>query len=86
MADGGDDAWWGKTRGLMITALVIWAVFGFAIHIFVKSLNELGFLGFPLGYYMAAQGALIVFVVLIFWFCGRQDAIDREFGVAEDDS
>jgi len=86
MANGRDEAWWGKTKGLMITALVIWAVFGFALQVFGKSLNGFSFLGFPLGYYMSAQGSLIVFVVLIFWFSGRQDAIDREFGVAEDDS
>jgi putative solute:sodium symporter small subunit len=41
-------------------------------------------LGFPLGFYMAAQGSLIVFVVLIFWFAHRQNRIDAEFGVAED--
>ena len=48
-------------------------------------LNGASFLGFPLGFYMAAQGSLIVFVVLIFWFARTQDKIDREFGVAEDD-
>lgn len=85
MANGNDEAWWSKTKGLMITCLVIWAIFGFVIHFFVTSLNEIVILGFPLGYYMAAQGSLIVFVILTFWFSGRQDSIDREFGVAEDD-
>jgi putative solute:sodium symporter small subunit len=47
-------------------------------------LNEFTFLSFPLGYYMAAQGSLIVFVVLIFWFASRQNQIDEEFGVAEE--
>jgi putative solute:sodium symporter small subunit len=42
-------------------------------------------LGFPLGFYMAAQGSLIVFVVMLFMFAKQQDNIDREFGVAEDD-
>jgi putative solute:sodium symporter small subunit len=42
-------------------------------------------LGFPLGFYMAAQGSLIVFVVMLFMFARQQDKIDREFGVAEDD-
>ena len=40
---------------------------------------------FPLGFYMAAQGSLIVFVVMLFVFAKQQDKIDREFGVAEDD-
>ena len=36
-------------------------------------------------FYMAAQGSLVVFVVLIFWFARAQDKIDRECGMAEDD-
>jgi putative solute:sodium symporter small subunit len=40
-------------------------------------------LGFPLGFYMAAQGSLIVFVILIFWFSSKQNQIDEEYGVAE---
>ena len=34
---------------------------------------------------MAAQGSLIVFVVMLFMFARQQDKIDREFGVSEDD-
>ena len=77
-------AHWAKTRTLMWTCLIIWAVFSFFIHMFVGALNGISFLGFPLGYYMAAQGSLIVFVLLIFWFANRQNAIDEEFGAAED--
>jgi putative solute:sodium symporter small subunit len=77
------DEYWAKTKRLMIICLVIWAIFGYGIHLFARQLNEIVILGFPLGFYMAAQGSLIVFVVLIFWFAGRQDAIDRECGVAE---
>jgi putative solute:sodium symporter small subunit len=68
----------------MWTTLGIWAIFSFFIHFFVNALNNIVILGFPLGFYMAAQGSLIVFVVLIFWFSWRQNRIDEEFGVAED--
>ena len=85
MASTNDEAWWSKTKGLMITTLIIWFIFSFGIHFFVESLNNIEILGFPLGFYMAAQGSLIIFVILIFWFAGRQDSIDREFGVAEED-
>jgi putative solute:sodium symporter small subunit len=44
----------------------------------------INFIGFPLGFYMAAQGSLIVFVVAIFWFANKQNAIDEEFGVADE--
>jgi putative solute:sodium symporter small subunit len=69
----------------MFICMAIWAIFGYGIHLFARQLNEIAILGFPLGFYMAAQGSLIVFVVLIFWFAWRQDAIDRACGVAETD-
>jgi putative solute:sodium symporter small subunit len=77
-------AHWAKTRTLMWICLAVWVIFSFGIHLFVNTLNGISFLGFPLGFYMAAQGSLIVFVVLIFWFAARQNAIDEEFGAAED--
>jgi len=79
------EQYWARTKGLMWTAMIIWFVFSFGIPIFVRQLNQIVFLGFPLGFYMAAQGSLIVFVVLIFWFSATQNRIDEECGVAEDE-
>ena len=61
--------------------------FGYIVHMFVKPLNKIviPILDFPLGFYMAAQGSLIVFVVMLFVFAWQQDRIDRQHGVAEDD-
>ncbi len=77
-------AYWSKTSALMWIVLAIWFLAGFVVHIFAPSLNEIRVLGFPLGFYMAAQGSLIVFVVGLFWFARRQNQIDEEFGVQED--
>jgi putative solute:sodium symporter small subunit len=85
MATPNTEGHWKATSTLMWIALAIWAFFSFIIHFFVNSLNSIVILGFPLGFYMAAQGSLIVFVVLLFWFASRQDSIDREYGVAEED-
>lgn len=75
---------WSATKMLMFFMLFLWIVFGFGVHFFVKDLNTIQFLGFPLGFYMAAQGSLIVFVVILFWFAYAQDGIDRKYGAAED--
>jgi putative solute:sodium symporter small subunit len=83
MSTGAQEAWWSKTRGLMILSLVIWAIFSFGIHFFATALNSIVIFGFPLGFYMAAQGSLIVFVLLLFWFARAQDRIDTEHGMAE---
>ena len=82
-----DKAHWQKTTKLMFTHLAIWVFFGYIVHMFVNVLNNITIpvLQFPLGFYMAAQGSLIAFVVMLFVFARQQDNIDREFGVAEDD-
>ena len=79
------DARWLRTRNLMIIHLVIWFVFSYIVHWFAPQLNQIKFMQFPLGFYMAAQGSLVVFVVQLFVFAKQQDTIDRQFGVAEKD-
>ena len=78
------EAHWSKTRTLMFIVMIIWFIFSFVIHYFAKDLNGSSFLGFPLGYYMAAQGSLAIFVVLIAVSNWRQNAIDKEFGFDEE--
>ncbi|MFN3482350.1 DUF4212 domain-containing protein [Rhabdaerophilum calidifontis] len=80
-----DEQHWGQTRTLMFIMMGLWAFFSFFIHMFVTSLNSIVIAGFPLGFYMAAQGSLIAFVVMLFWFARAQDKIDRDHGVAEDE-
>lgn len=75
---------WRRTRNLMWTILALWFFFSFVVHLFAVQLNEIVIFGFPLGFYMAAQGSLIAFVVLCFWNASAQNKIDEEFGVAED--
>lgn len=81
------EAHWEATRNLMFKHLGVWLFFGYIIHFFVVPLNaiKIPILNFPLGFYMAAQGSLIVFVVMLFMFAKQQDKIDRDHGFAEED-
>ena len=80
-----DEAHWNATTRLMLIHLGLWVFFGYIVHMFVHVLNKITILGFPLGFYMAAQGSLIAFVVMLFVFARQQDKIDRDHCVAEDD-
>ena len=77
-------AHWAKTRALMWTVLTIWILASFVVHFFAPTLNKIVIFGFPLGFYMAAQGSLIVFVILIFWFARKQNQIDEDAGLHEE--
>lgn len=76
---------WQHTRNLMTVHLTVWFFFSYVVHWFAPELNTISFAGWPLGYYMASQGALIAFVIQLFIFVKQQDNVDRKFGVAEDD-
>jgi putative solute:sodium symporter small subunit len=70
----------GRTRKLLLKYLAAWLLFGVAVHLFFGPLNRISVpvLGFPLGLYLAAQGALIAFIVMLFVFAKQQD--EREHG------
>jgi putative solute:sodium symporter small subunit len=84
MSQNNAEIHWSKTSKLMLVMMALWLFFGFVIHMFVDQLNSIKILGFPLGFYMASQGSLIVFVGMLFWFAKAQDKIDRDSGFAED--
>ncbi len=76
--------YWKKTSRLMWGVLFCWLCLGFVVPLFAGNLNALVIFGFPLGYLLTAQGSLIGFIVLIFWYAKRQTRIDEDFHVAED--
>ncbi len=75
---------WEKTRGLMFIMLALWVLFSFVVHMFVVQLNSIVIFGFPLGFYMASQGSLVAFVIMLFVFARSQNKIDEEFDLAEE--
>lgn len=68
---------------LVFRLLVIWFLVSYGAAMAVGSLNNVTFLGFPLGYYMGSQGSLIVFVVLIFVYAFKMATIDKKYGAEE---
>ena len=76
------DAYWNKTKNHMIVTLVLWAFFSLVIFMFGSELNTMSFLGYPLAYYMTAQGSL-AFVIILFWTANKQEKIDEEHGFSE---
>ena len=77
------DAYWVATKKHMFITLAIWFFFSIVLFMFGTELNTMSFLGYPLAYYMTAQGSLLAFVVMLFWTSSKQEAIDEEFGYGE---
>ena len=75
-------------KNLVITAILlfVWFVVTFVEAWFARELNTVSFFGFPLGFYMSAQGSLIVYVVLIWIYARYMNNLDKEYDVDEGDS
>ena len=69
-----------RTWILMARYLVAWSVFGLAVYLFFEPLNriKLPLFGVPLGLYVTAQGALIVFVVMLFTFAHQRSRTGKD--------
>jgi putative solute:sodium symporter small subunit len=74
-------------RNLRITGilLAVWFVVTFVCSYFARELNEIVIFGFPLGFYMGAQGSLIVYLIIIGYYARYMNRLDEEYGVAEGD-
>ena len=79
------DAYWAENKRLTAITLLIWALASFGAAFFAEPLNTVVIFGFPLGYYMAAQGSLIVFVLLIANYARAMNAIDHKYNLHEEE-
>lgn len=78
------DAYWRKTIRRILILLAVWFTVGPLMSIvFVEQLNRFSIGGIPFGFWMGQQGAIYVFVALIFINAVLADRTDREFGVEE---
>jgi putative solute:sodium symporter small subunit len=74
-------------KNLVVTAvlLLIWFIVTFVEAWYARELNGITFLGFPLGFYMSAQGSLAIYVAIIGYYAWYMRKLDLEFGVDEGD-
>ncbi len=84
-SDDDKTAYWKENLSLLAKLLVVWFVVSFGCGIlFVDVLDEIQFFGFKLGFWFAQQGAIYVFVALIFVYMAKMNALDKKYGVDEE--
>lgn len=75
--------YWRRTLKLTFGLLAIWFIVTFAIAFFARELAFRVF-GWPFSFYMAAQGAPIVYVLIVWFYARRMRELDRSYDGAED--
>jgi len=78
-------AYWSENRNLVFILLFVWFLASFGVALIAPYINSIVIAGFPLAYYMGAQGSLIVFVLIILLYAIRMNAIDKKYDLHEDE-
>lgn len=76
--------YWKRNLRYLAILLSIWFLVSFVFGILLaEPLNAFQIGGFPLGFWFAQQGAIYVFVILIFVYMYLMNKLDLEFDVDE---
>ena len=75
--------YWRKNLTITSILLVIWFIVTFVMAFFARELASINFFGWPLPFYMAAQGSLIIYVCIIGFYAYYMRKLDVEHGVDE---
>ena len=74
--------YWSRNLSLTMVLLAIWFVVTFVMGYFARELS-FNFFGWPFSFYMGAQGSLIIYIVLIWYYARRMRELDVQYGVDE---
>ena len=77
--------YWRRNLRVTTVLLVIWFVVTFVASFYARELNRVVVAGFPLGFYMSAQGSLLIYVAIIWFYARYMNRLDREYGVNEEE-
>jgi putative solute:sodium symporter small subunit len=74
--------YWRKNLRITAVLLTIWFLVTFVLGYFARDLS-FTFFGWPFSFWVAGQGALVVYFLIIAFYAYYMNRLDREFGVAE---
>ncbi len=80
--NGNHRSYWRKNLRLTGVLLLIWFAVTFGVSYFARELS-FSFLGWPFSYWMAAQGSLVVYGLIIAFYAWAMHRLDVSHGVQE---
>ena len=72
-------AHWARARRLVALLLALWLATSFGTVFFARDLAHLSVFGWPLSFYLAAQGASLTYLAIIGAYAWRMRVLDRDF-------
>lgn len=75
---------WRSSQRLTLVLMLTWFLVSFVIPYYARPLSAISLFGWPLPFYMAAQGAPLVYVVIIGVYAVRMQTLDRKYGLDQE--
>jgi len=83
--NNGAEQYWRANLRLILGCLFVWALVSYGFAILLRPLLAgISVGGTDLGFWFAQQGSILTFIVLIFFYAWRMNALDKRFDVHED--
>jgi putative solute:sodium symporter small subunit len=69
-----------RLKNLLLVTLAGWVSYFLGINLAIIKLNRIivPIINLPLGFYMAVQGSIVMFIILLFWFAKHQRIANGE--------
>ena len=77
------EEYWRRNLNVTAVLMTLWFVVTFVVSYFARELS-FNFFGWPFSFYMAAQGSLFVYLLIVWFYARHMNALDREYGVDEE--
>jgi putative solute:sodium symporter small subunit len=71
--------YWRHARRLTLCLSAIWLIATFCVIFFARDLHQMSLFGWPLSFYMAAQGILLIYVFLVGVYAWRMHRLDQRY-------
>jgi putative solute:sodium symporter small subunit len=75
--------YWRRNLNVTAVLMALWFVVTFVVSYFARELS-FNFFGWPFSFYMAAQGSLFVYLLIVWYYARHMNALDHEYGVDEE--
>jgi putative solute:sodium symporter small subunit len=69
--------YWRSTRNFTLWLSLLWLLATFCVIFFARALHRISLFGWPLSFYMAAQGILLIYVFIVGAYAWRMHRLDQ---------
>ena len=76
--------YWRKNVTMTLILLAMWAFVTYVLGYLARDLS-FNFFGWPFAFWVGGQGALVIYVVIIWWYARYMNNLDKQYGVHEGD-